>query len=47
MGCSPYPGEQRGLDTQPSAPPEVSGPFEQFPEEIFREVVEVNLVGTF
>jgi NAD(P)-dependent dehydrogenase (short-subunit alcohol dehydrogenase family) len=36
-----------GLDTQPSAPPEVSGPFEDFPVEIFREVVEVNLVGTF
>lgn len=36
-----------GIDTQPSAPPEVSGPFESFPEEIFREVVEVNLVGTF
>lgn len=36
-----------GLDTQPSAPPEVSGPFEEFPEAIFREVVEVNLVGTF
>jgi NAD(P)-dependent dehydrogenase (short-subunit alcohol dehydrogenase family) len=36
-----------GIDTQPSAPPEVSGPFEQFPEEIFREVVDVNLVGTF
>lgn len=36
-----------GLDTQPSAPPEVSGPFEDFPEEVFREVVEVNLVGTF
>ncbi|GAB6276029.1 MAG: SDR family oxidoreductase [Rectinema sp.] len=36
-----------GLDTQPSAPPEVSGPFEKFPEEVFREVVEVNLVGTF
>jgi len=36
-----------GLDTQPSAPPEVSGPFENFPEEVFREVVEVNLVGTF
>lgn len=36
-----------GIDTQPSAPPEVSGPFEDFPEEIFREVVEVNLVGTF
>jgi NAD(P)-dependent dehydrogenase (short-subunit alcohol dehydrogenase family) len=36
-----------GLDTQPSAPPEVSGPFEDFPAAIFREVVEVNLVGTF
>jgi len=35
------------IDTQPSAPPEVSGPFEMFPEEVFREVVEVNLVGTF
>lgn len=34
-----------GIDTQPSAPPEVSGPFENFPEEIFREVVDVNLVG--
>ncbi|WP_270886070.1 SDR family oxidoreductase [Pedococcus sp. 5OH_020] len=36
-----------GLDTQPSAPPEVSGPFEDFPVETFREVVDVNLVGTF
>ena len=36
-----------GIDTQPSAPPEVSGPFEQFPEEVFREVVDINLVGTF
>lgn len=36
-----------GLDTQPSAPPEVSGPFEDFPKEVFREVVDVNLVGTF
>jgi len=36
-----------GLDTQPSAPPEVSGPFEAFPVEIFREVIDVNLVGTF
>jgi NAD(P)-dependent dehydrogenase (short-subunit alcohol dehydrogenase family) len=35
-----------GIDTQPSAPPEVSGPFETFPEEVFREVVETNLVGT-
>ncbi|WP_067195730.1 SDR family oxidoreductase [Microbacterium sp. XT11] len=36
-----------GLDTQPSAPPEVSGPFEDFPVEVFREVVDTNLVGTF
>ncbi len=36
-----------GIDTQPSAPPEVSGPFEFFPEEVWREVVEVNLTGTF
>ena len=36
-----------GIDTQPSAPPEVSGPFENFPEDVFREVVSVNLVGTF
>ena len=36
-----------GIDTQPSAPPEVSGPFEDFPEEVFREVVETNLTGTF
>jgi len=36
-----------GVDTQPSAPPEVSGPFEQFPEDVFREVVETNLIGTF
>ena len=36
-----------GLDTQPSAPPEVSGPFEEFPVDVFREVVDTNLVGTF
>lgn len=36
-----------GIDTQPSAPPEVSGPFEEFPVEVFRNVVDVNLVGTF
>ena len=33
-----------GLDTQPSS---VSGPFEEFSVETFREVVDVNLVGTF
>ncbi len=36
-----------GIDTQPSAPPEVSGPFEQFPEEVWREVIDVNLTGVF
>lgn len=36
-----------GLDTQPSAPPAVSGPFEDFPEEVWREVLEVNMTGTF
>lgn len=36
-----------GIDTQPSAPPEVSGPFEKFPEDVFREVVDINLIGTF
>jgi NAD(P)-dependent dehydrogenase (short-subunit alcohol dehydrogenase family) len=36
-----------GVDTQPSAPPEVSGPFEFFPEEVWREVVDINLTGTF
>lgn len=36
-----------GIDTQPSAPPEVSGPFETFPEEVWREVIDVNLTGTF
>jgi len=36
-----------GIDTQPSAPPEVSGPFEQFPESVWREVIDVNLTGVF
>lgn len=36
-----------GIDAQPSAPPEVSGPFEDFPVEVFREVVDANLTGTF
>ena len=36
-----------GLDTQPSAPPAVSGPFEEFPEDVWREVLEVNMTGTF
>lgn len=36
-----------GIDTQPSAPPEVSGPFEEFPEAVWREVIDVNLTGAF
>jgi len=36
-----------GIDTQPSAPPEVSGPFEHFPAHVFRQVLDVNLTGTF
>ncbi|MBC8158116.1 MAG: SDR family oxidoreductase [Alphaproteobacteria bacterium] len=36
-----------GIDTQPSAPPEVSGPFEEFPEAVWREVIDINLTGTF
>ncbi len=36
-----------GIDTQPSAPPEVSGPFEEFPEEVWKEVLEINMTGTF
>ena len=46
-GCPDILVNNAGLDTQPSAPPEVSGPFEDFPVEVFREVVDVNLVGTF
>lgn len=36
-----------GIDTQPNSPPEVSGPFETFPESVWRHVIEVNLTGTF
>lgn len=46
-GCLDVLINNAGLDTQPTAPPEVSGPFEFFPEEVFREVVDVNLIGTF
>lgn len=35
------------IDTPPSAPAAVSGPFENFPEEVFREVIDANLIGTF
>ncbi len=34
-----------GIDTTPDAPPEVSGPFEQFPEEVFDQVMTVNTKG--
>ena len=34
-----------GIDTTPDAPPEVTGPFEDFPEEIFDKVMTVNTKG--
>jgi NAD(P)-dependent dehydrogenase (short-subunit alcohol dehydrogenase family) len=34
-----------GIDTTPDAPPEVSGPFEHFPEEVFDRVMTVNTKG--
>ncbi len=34
-----------GIDTTPDAPPEVTGPFETFPEEIFDKVMTVNTKG--
>ncbi len=34
-----------GIDTTPDAPPEVSGPFEFFPEEVFDRVMTVNTKG--
>ena len=34
-----------GIDTTPDAPPEVSGPFEHFPEEVFDHVMTVNTKG--
>jgi NAD(P)-dependent dehydrogenase (short-subunit alcohol dehydrogenase family) len=34
-----------GIDTTPDAPPEVSGPFEHFPEEVFDQVMTVNTKG--
>ena len=36
-----------GLDSQPSAPPEDNGPFENFPEETWDKVNAVNLKGVF
>jgi len=35
------------LDSPPSAPPEEIGPFEEYPEESWDEVVDVNLKGVF
>lgn len=34
-----------GIDTPPDAPPEVSGPFEDFPEAVFDRVMAVNTKG--
>ena len=34
-----------GIDTTPDAPPEVTGPFEEFPDEIFDQVMTVNTKG--
>jgi NAD(P)-dependent dehydrogenase (short-subunit alcohol dehydrogenase family) len=34
-----------GIDTTPDAPPEVSGPFENFPEAVFDRVMSVNTKG--
>lgn len=34
------------LDSPPSAPPEENGPFETYPVESFRKVLDVNVTGT-
>lgn len=36
-----------GLDSPPSAPPSETGPFEDYPEESWDRVIEVNLKGVF
>lgn len=36
-----------GIDSQPNAPAEENGPFENYPEEIWDKVLEVNLKGIF
>jgi NAD(P)-dependent dehydrogenase (short-subunit alcohol dehydrogenase family) len=36
-----------GLDSPPDAPAEEVGPFEEYPEAAFDEVMEVNVKGTF
>lgn len=36
-----------GLDSPPSAPPEETGPFEDYPEESWDRVIDVNLKGVF
>ncbi len=35
------------LDSPPGAPAEENGPFESYPEESFRKVMEVNVTGIF
>jgi NAD(P)-dependent dehydrogenase (short-subunit alcohol dehydrogenase family) len=35
-----------GLDSPPDAPPEEVGPFEEYPEAAFDDVMEVNVKGT-
>jgi NAD(P)-dependent dehydrogenase (short-subunit alcohol dehydrogenase family) len=35
------------IDTPPGAPPEVSGPFEDFPEAVWDEVMAINVKGVF
>jgi len=35
------------LDSPPSAPPEETGPFEDYPEESWDKVIDVNLKGVF
>lgn len=36
-----------GLDSPPSAPAEENGPFEEYPEESWNKVLDVNLKGVF
>lgn len=36
-----------GLDSPPSAPPEETGPFEDYPEDSWDKVIDVNLKGVF
>lgn len=36
-----------GIDSPPSAPPEETGPFEEYPESSWDKVLDVNLKGVF